>query len=73
MVVCHGGPGNTPLFGSVANGSTIGPGSMVETRWDQGALEFASQVNDGIYPIHSMEQTRSPLLSVTHPSSMRST
>ena len=24
MFVCHGGPGNTPLFGGVANGSTLG-------------------------------------------------
>ena len=57
MFVCRGGPGYTPLFGGVANESTLGPGCVVETRQGQGALELASQVNDGVYPIHSMEQT----------------
>jgi len=40
-----GGPGNTPLFGGVVNGSTLGPGCVVETRRGQGALELASQAH----------------------------
>ena len=61
MFVCRGGgPGNTLFFGGVANGSTLGPDCVMETRWGQGALELASQANDGVYPmhtLHSMEQT----------------
>jgi len=39
--VCYGGPGNTLLFGGVPNGSTFGPGRVVETRRDWSALELA--------------------------------